>query len=132
MHAPRYYARTFILQECFRAAGVAFIWYVAFFFMDLGQFNDSTQAPDWMRYTTMIQNPARQPASGVSWALRPFYCRLREHHCLGQPNWPIPTGSDDKDWGDDISNAWLPRWASPIRETEVSKVCSLPLFLLSC
>jgi hypothetical protein len=69
---------------------------------------NSAQTPDLTGFARLLADPS-QPAATVPWTGRPYFVRLREHHCLA-PSAPLASGRDHERarWGDDVLNAWFP------------------------
>jgi hypothetical protein len=77
-----------------------------------GCFSGTIVTPDLAGFTAVIHDPLVAPSS-VQWAGRPLHFRLREHHALDGP--AVLPGLDERQWGDDVLNAWLPRDIDMVR-----------------
>jgi hypothetical protein len=71
-----------------------------------GCFSGTIVTPDVAGYSLVLQDPNFSPGD-VQWAGRPLHFRLREHHAIDGPT--VLPGLDEREWGDDVLNAWLPR-----------------------
>lgn len=85
------------------------------FFYSLGTIH---QQPPLEEHMCLILD-SRFALASVPLLARPLYANFHEHHCL-TPDLPLLPG-DDKNGGDDILNAWLPRGFT-IKHLEVSTI----------